>query len=309
MSTDKRTVDISLPLATDLITEQFPHWSHLPISPVELSGHDNRTFRLGEELLIRLPSSQEYAPQVHKEQTWLPLLAPHLSFSIPEPIALGQPSKNYPWPWSIYRWIEGESANSLSLDELNLPLLATQLAQFLSELHKINTTDGPLPSSHNFYRGGNLSIYDTETRSAIKELQDSIDTDAVTTVWEKALSSTWDRDPVWIHGDFSSGNILLQNNQLAAVIDFGCMGIGDPACDLVMAWTLLKDESRNVFKSELNLDQDTWARARGWALWKSLFTIVSLKDKTSSKAMKQQDVIHEILKEHERVNHQLSQGT
>jgi aminoglycoside phosphotransferase (APT) family kinase protein len=289
---------ITLSLVTDLVTEQFPQWAHLSIRPVELSGWDNRTFRLGEEMSIRLPSAKGYASQVQKEQKWLPILAPHLSFLIPEPIAQGNPSKNYPWNWSVYRWIEGESANTLFFDDLHLEKFALYLAQFLNELHKIDVEGGPAPGLHNYWRGDHLSVYDTETRSTIAKLQDTIDERSATSVWEKAISSKWNKNPVWVHGDFASGNVLVQDNRLAAVIDFGCMGIGDPACDLAIAWTFLSNESRKVFKSHLCLDPDTWARARGWALWKAGFELAGLKDKTSSEAMKQRKIINEILDEH-----------
>jgi len=290
---------ITLSLATELIAEQFPQWAHLPIKPVEVSGHDNRTFRLGKEMPIRLPSAEEYAPKVQKEQKWLPILAPYLSISIPQPLAMGQPSKNYPWHWSIYRWIEGKSANILSIDSVPLQPLAPALAQFLNKLHKIDTHGGPLAGPHNFYQGGSLSVYDAETRSAIVQLQGLIDTNAVTSVWEKALCSTWDKDPVWVHGDLSAGNILVKDGQLAAVIDFGGMGIGDPACDLVIAWTLLTQKSRKTFREHLSLDPNTWARARGWALWKALITIVPLKDKSCLEAVRNQRIINEILSEDE----------
>lgn len=245
---------------------------------------------------IRLPSAEKYAVQVQKEQKWLPILAPHLSFSIPDPIAQGNPSKSYPWKWSIYRWIEGESANTLAVDDIHLQLIALQLAQFLNELHKVDVTDGPLPGPHNFYRGDHPSVYDLETRSFIEK------SDRAMIVWEKAISSKWSYKPVWIHGDISSGNILLKGNKLVAVIDFGCMGVGDPACDLVIAWTFFRNESRKIFKEYIGLDPDTWARARGWALWKASFELVALKDKTSPEAMKQLQIINEILNEYELEN-------
>jgi len=289
--------EITLSLVTNLIAEQFPQWVHLSIKPIALSGWDNRIFRLGEEMTIRLPSAEEYAPQVQKEQKWLPILAPHLSFPIPEPLAIGQPSMNYPWNWSVYRWIEGESANSLFIDDLQL--FASDLAQFLNELYKIDPTGGPLAGAHNFYRGDSPSVYDAETRSAISQLRGIIDVNAVTSVWERAISSKLRSNPVWIHGDFSAENILVKDGRLAAVIDFGCMGVGDPACDLVIAWTFLTKESRKIFKSHLCLDPDTWARARGWALWKALITIAPLEDKTCSEALRKQQMIDEILNEHE----------
>jgi aminoglycoside phosphotransferase (APT) family kinase protein len=285
---------INVSLVKNLIGEQFPQWAHLEIKPVEMSGWDNRTFHLGTEMSIRLPSAQCYAAKVKIEQTWLPILAPHLSFRIPEPIAMGNPSKDYPFDWSIYRWIEGRSANILTIDEAHLKHIALQLAQFLNELHKIDPIGGPVSGPHNFYRGGSLKVYDSETRSAISELQDFINVQAATSVWEKALSSQWDQAPVWIHGDLSAGNILIKGDQLAAVIVFGGMGVGDPACDLVIAWTFLKHESRKIFRAHVILDNDTWARARGWALWKALITLACLEDKTSLEALKQKQIVEDI---------------
>ncbi len=283
--------EITLSLVTDLIAEQFPQWVHLSIKRI-VNGWDNRTFRLGEEMSVRLPSAEGYVPQVQKEQKWLPKLAPHLSTQIPEPIALGIPSENYPWNWSIYKWIEGESANTLCIDDLHLQQIASELANFLNELQKIDIAGGPLAGPHNYYRGDHPSVYDVETRSAITELQDSIDADRATSVWEKAVNSKWSKSPVWIHGDFGAENILVKDGRLAAIIDFGCMGVGDPACDLMIAWTFLKNESRKIFKSCLQLDPDTWARARGWTLWKAL-------QKTGPEAMQRQKIMEEVLNEHE----------
>lgn len=289
-------VEITLSLVSDLIAEQFPQWSHLPLRPVEVSGWDNRTFRLGEEMSIRLPSGPRYALQVQKEQKWLPVLAPHLSFPIPEPLAQGKPSTNYPWNWSIYRWIKGGSANTLTFDDSHLNLLALNLAQFLNELHKIDVRGGPLPGLHNYWRGDHLSVYDADTTATIAQLRGIIDERKAMAVWEKAIKSKWSKDPVWIHGDFASGNILVKDNRLTAVIDFGCMCMGDPACDLVIAWTFFSNESRKIFKSHLCLDPDTWARAGGWALWKATFELAGIKDKTNPTALKQQKIIDEILK-------------
>ncbi len=292
-------LEITLSLVTNLIAEQFPQWAHLPINPIELSGMDNQTFRLGSDMSIRLPSAQGYVAQVKKEQTWLPILAPHLSIPIPLPLAMGQPSKHYPWHWSVYRWIEGESANTLNLNETILQSLALALAKFLTELQRIDTKNAPLPGLHNYWRGAHPSVYDAEARSTIAKLSYLIDANKAISVWEKAISSKWSKQPVWIHGDFASGNLILKNQQLAAVIDFGCMGVGDPACDLVIAWTFLTKKSRKIFKEQVDLDSDTWARARGWALWKANFELVALKDKTSPEAMKQQQIIDAILNEHE----------
>lgn len=283
-------------LATKLIFEQFPKWSNLAIKPVPIGGHDNRTFRLGDEMLIRMPSAEEYKEKVVKEHKWLPVLAPHLSLSIPSPIALGKPSAHYPWNWSIYRWIEGNSANEIAIEDIDLEQVALGIADFLKQLHEIETRDAPVPGSHNFFRGDSPLVYDAETRAAIAKLGDN---EAIA-VWEKAISSNWQQDPVWIHGDLASGNIILQDGKLSAVIDFSGICVGDPACDLVIAWTFLKGRSRQIFKENMNLDANTWARARGWALWKALITLVALDDKAGVEATKQRDIINSVIEEDAR---------
>lgn len=285
--------DISTQLVTQLIAEQFPQWAGLPISPVKFGGRDNRTFHLGRNMTVRLPSAEKYAEKVHIEQEWLPKLAPNLSFPIPEPVAMGQASKDYPWNWSVYRWIEGENADILN--ECDLPRFAEDCARFLKELHQIDTAKGPLAGPHNFYRGGALSVYNAETNAAISKLKGIIETEAVAAIWEHAISSQWVDDPVWVHGDFSVGNIIVRDGKLAAVIDFGGMGVGDPACDLVLAWTFLTRESRAIFKSQMDMDSNIWARASGWALWKALITLVSLEDKDSPNAKQQKQVVNSVL--------------
>lgn len=284
-------IEINLSLVIKLIKQQFPQWSHLAISPVDQGGIDNRTFRLGNELLIRLPSAEVYAAQVEKEQQWLPILAPHLSTTIPTPVAQGSPSKDYPWSWSIYRWIRGESANLVELNPLDQHGIAKQLANFLKELHQISIQNAPPAGAHNYYRGAHPCVYDKETRLSISTLS-SDRADKATDIWEKALNSQWNKNPVWIHGDFASGNILLKEKRLTAIIDFGCMGIGDPACDLTIAWTFLDKKSREIFKSHLNIDKNTWERARGWALWKAL-------QKGGPEAAKKEEIINILINEHE----------
>ena len=285
-STEKQ----KFPLSTvkELIAEQFPQWSKLPITPVVPGGWDNHTYRLGDAMSIRLPSAEGYVAQVAKEQQWLPMLAPHLSLPIPSQIALGKPSKHYPWHWSIYSWIESESANTLPVVELDLSQLAFKLAGFIKELQAIPTMGGPNPGAHNFLRGAHVSVYEHETLAALAQLDESIDVSSLTSIWKKAVSCKWERDPVWIHGDIASGNLLITEGELTAIIDFGCMGIGDPACDLMIAWTLFQGESREIFQSVLQLDADTWARARGWTLWKLL-------QQTGPEPIRRQQILNNLL--------------
>jgi aminoglycoside phosphotransferase (APT) family kinase protein len=261
-------------LVSNLIRAQFPQWSDLPIREVKESGWDNRTFHLGAQMLVRLPSAPAYAPQIEIEQRWLPHLAPTLPLAIPTPLARGAPMETYPMPWSIYRWIDGERA---SPDRIaNVEAFAIDLARFLLVLQSIEAKDGPPAGSQNFYRGGALSTYDAQARNAIEILRSKIDTPRATLLWNEALSSSWDRASVWVHGDVSCGNLLVQNGRLHAVIDFGQLAVGDPACDLAIAWTLFRGESRAGFRNALNTDDETWARGRGWALWKALIVAAKL---------------------------------
>lgn len=285
----KLEIDVSL---VRRLLVQFPQWADLPVKRVDVDGWDNTTFRLGEDLSVRLPSAQAYAGQVEKEHRWLPRLAAHLPLSIPVPLAMGVPANGYPWHWSVYRWLEGENATIKSIADLQQ--FATTLAQFLAALQRIDPADGPPPGQHNFFRGGPLTTYDSETRDAIATLRGRIDADAVTAVWEAALRATWHGPPVWLHGDVSAGNLLVEKGRLNAVIDFGCTAVGDPACDLTIAWTLLSGESRDAFREALPLDRATWARGRGWALWKGLITLV--KHTTNpTKARNARGVIDEVL--------------
>ncbi|WP_461074744.1 aminoglycoside phosphotransferase family protein [Spirosoma flavus] len=250
---------------------QFPEWSTLPIKAVEFSGWDNRTFHLGDLMTVRLPSAEGYKPQAEKEQYWLPRLAPHLPVSIPTLLAKGEPDTYFPAKWGIYRWIDGENA---TLNKLaNVDDFARSVAHFLRTLQRIDPAGGPLAGSHSWFRGASLSVYDHETRRSIKVLQDKIDVTLAEIIWQEALASIWQNPPVWFHGDIASGNLLIKNGRLEAVIDFGCCGIGDPACDLVIAWTMLSGRSREIFRAEVVIDDATWARGRGWALWKALITI------------------------------------
>jgi len=265
-------VEITSQLVSALLAAQFPQWARLPLIPVEPGGWDNRTFRLGDAMAVRLPSAECYAEQVDKEQRWLPWLAPQLPLAVPSPLAVGEPGAEYPWHWSIYRWIDGETVATSS--NVDLAVLASDLARFLVELQSLDAMQGPAPGAHNFQRGGSLSIYDQQTRRAIAALGREIDAARATEIWDEALATSWDRAPVWIHGDVAAGNLLLQDAKLHAVIDFGCCAVGDPACDLVAAWTIFDAGSADAFRKRLQLDDAAWQRARGWALWKALITLV-----------------------------------
>lgn len=290
-------IDVDVTVVKRLITAQFPQWAGLPIKPVDLSGWDNRTFHLGEKMSVRMPSAERYAAKVAKEQHWLPILAPHLPLPIPKPLAMGVPGESYPWHWSIYRWIEGENATIEGIGDLSQ--FATALAHFLVALQRIDTAGGLVPGPHNFFRGGPLEIYDRENRDTLGVLVDEIDTTAALAVWEAALKSNWQDSPVWMHGDISASNLLIQEGKLCAVIDFGGTAVGDPACDLAIAWTLFSGDSRDAFRAALPLDPETWARGRAWALWKALITLAEHINSDPPKAKTARLVIDEVLTDFE----------
>lgn len=285
-------------LARALIDSQFPRWSHLAVVPVQVSGIDNRTFRLGEELSIRLPSGDWYAQQVDKEQRWLPVLAPQLPLVIPTPEGRGVPGHGYPYAWSVYRWLPGETVTPQRISDLTG--FAITLADFLVALRAVDATDGPQPGPHNYYRGGPLSTYAQETYDSIDALGEEVSRDAVLSVWDDAMATDWQGDPVWFHGDVSIGNLLVQDGLLSAVIDFGSSGVGDPACDIAIAWTFLTGESRDAFRSRLGIDRGTWSRGRGWALWKALISLVSALDDDPASEATNRYVIQQVLADYDQ---------
>jgi aminoglycoside phosphotransferase (APT) family kinase protein len=258
-------VETDATLVGRLLAAQFPRWANLPIEPVPSAGTDNALYRLGDDMAVRLPRIHWATGQVDKEHQWLPKLAPLLPLAIPVPLARGIPGEGYPWHWSVYRWLDGENA---TMERIADPRQATtDLAQFIVALQRIDPTGGPPPGPHNSFRGVPLEMRDAKTRAAIAALHGTLDADAATTAWEAALQApAWPGPPVWIHGDLQSGNLLAVQGRLSSVIDFGCLGVGDPACDVMVAWNLLSAETRNVFRAALLVDDATWARGRGWAL-------------------------------------------
>ncbi|MCZ2816894.1 aminoglycoside phosphotransferase family protein [Modestobacter sp. VKM Ac-2984] len=287
------TPRIDVPLVRRLVESQFPEWAHLPVVPVRPGGWDNRAFRLGAEMLVRLPSAAAYAGQVDKEQTWLPRLAPRLPLPIPVPLGQGVPGAGFPWPWSVYRWLEGTDASAAPVADLST--FATDLAGFLAALQQVDPTDGPPAGSHSWFRGAPLSHYATETHAAIEALGDAIDGRVATAVWAAATATSWDRPPRWFHGDVAAGNLLVRDGQLAAVLDFGTCGVGDPACDLVVAWTLFSDRSRAAFRAGLDLDEGTWARGRAWALWKAVIVYAGAAETNAVERQRAGDVLAAVL--------------
>jgi len=291
-----RKADITADLVSQLIADQFPQWAGLPVRPVEADGVDNTTFRLGQTLSVRLPSADAYVEQVDKEHRWLPVLAAQLPLPIPEPLAKGVPGNGFSRPWSVYRWIDGDPATAEGITDM--PRFAADLADFLVALYQIDPAGGPGPGTHNFFRGGPVAVYDGETQDALAALQGQIDTALAAQVWRAALRASWQGPPVWFHGDAQPGNLLLRDGKLSAVIDFGTCGVGDPACDTTIAWTFLSGESSRIFTGRLPFDEATWARGRGWAIWKAMIVLVeALKDDPQNAAYTK-GVIEAILADH-----------
>ena len=284
-------IDVSL--ARALVAEQFPDWANLPIKPVKLSGHDNRTFHLGDEMSVRLPSAHRYVAHVKAEQIWLPKLAPLLPLPIPVPLAIGKPACGYPWPWSINTWLRGATATKARINDLSR--FAEDLANFLNALRNINATEAPAPGPDNFFRGGQLSVYDAEARACLNDLQDVVDAKAATAIWESALGAKWHGTPSWLHGDVAVGNLLANRGRLCAVIDFGQLAAGDPSCDVTIAWTLFSGASKQTFRRQLAVDEATWVRGRGWGLWKALLQLRKHRHTGRNEADQAMRVIEDIV--------------
>ncbi|NTE54996.1 aminoglycoside phosphotransferase family protein [Agrobacterium tumefaciens] len=293
---DDRIV-VTVQQARRLIASQFPQWAALDVRPVELSGWDNRSFRLGDDMLIRMPSAERYVAQVEKEHRWLPALAPFLPVPIPAPLALGQPGEDYPFCWSVYRWLKGEPL-ARQLESINLSAIASDVAGFLKALHDIDASDGPLAGAHNFHRGGSLAFYDGEVRASAARLCDEVDQGLAMEIWQLALSSRWQGQGVWVHGDIAEGNLLVLDGRLSAVIDFGSSGVGDPSSDLILAWNVLDAESRAVFRRALDLDEATWQRGRGWALWKALIVLDAERGRNEEMAEWSRRTIRRVFEDH-----------
>ncbi|WP_067797510.1 aminoglycoside phosphotransferase family protein [Actinomadura formosensis] len=273
-------IEITAGVVHALIREQFPEWSDLPIQPVARQGWDNRTFRLGDELAVRLPSAEGYVAGIEKEDGCLPILAGYLPLPVPSPVATGRPTADYPFPWSVRRWIPGRTVESAA--DVDRRRLARDLGAFLAALRQVPVGSGPVGGPHSFFRGCHPSVYGHQVQAALDMLAGVVDVAACQAVWADALTSAWPAAPVWFHGDIATGNLLTTDGVLSAVIDFGTCGVGDPACDLVMAWTYFADDERKVFHEAIGLPGDTWRRARGWALWKALVTMAGLSSPASA---------------------------
>lgn len=255
-------VDVDLSLARRLVATQCAQWADLPISEIASSGTDHAIYRLGDEMAIRLPRRPSAVPTLAKEQRWLPRLAPLLPLAIPMPLAQGAPAEGFPFPWSVYRWLDGQ--NVAADPVADMAGAAVQLGQFVTALQRIDTTDAPLT-----FRGGPLSALNDRVCREIRDLgaEDMLDPDQATAIWETAIAAPpWDGPPLWVHADLNPVNLLACGGRLTSVIDFGELGIGDPAIDLLPAWAWLTAGTRALFRSHVEADDATWVRGRGWAL-------------------------------------------
>jgi aminoglycoside phosphotransferase (APT) family kinase protein len=282
-------------LVRRLITEQFPQWAGLEVERFPSGGTVNAMYRLGEDMVVRLPLVQGGADDVVRERTWLPRVAPRLPVPVPEVLGEGRPAEGYPWPWSVYRWLAGENPEAGALREP--VLLAGDLAEFVAAMRSLTLPGGP-PA----HRGGPVTSLDTETRAAIGELrgipQEGVDCDAAATMWEEALRApAWDGPPVWLHADLMPGNLLVNGDRLTSVIDFGCMGVGDPACDLFPAWNLLPPDAREVFREALDVEDATWVRGRGRTLSQALIALPYYRRSNPAMARNARHVIRAVLGE------------
>ncbi|KJY41487.1 phosphotransferase [Streptomyces sp. NRRL B-1568] len=282
-------------LVRRLIAGQFPQWAGLAVERFPSGGTVNAMYRLGDGMVVRLPLVEGGAEDVSMEQEWLPRLAPHLPVAIPEALGAGEPAEGYPWPWSVYRWLAGENPEAGALNEP--VLLAEDLAGYVTAMRSIT-----LPGAPEAYRGGPVASLDAATRAAIEELrgipQEGVNCDAVAVVWEDALRAPgWDGPPVWLHADLMPGNLLVDGGRLTSVIDFGCMGLGDPACDLFPAWNLLPAGAREVFREALGVDDAAWRRGRGRTLSQALIALPYYRKTNPAMAHNARHVIRAVLEE------------
>jgi aminoglycoside phosphotransferase (APT) family kinase protein len=262
-------IETDVTLVRRLLADQFPQWAELPVDPVESYGTDHDIYRLGDRLAARLPRIGWATRQAAKEREWLPNLAPHLPLDLPVQVTMGHPDDRYPFDWSIYQWLPGENANS-TIDDLDTA--AVDLAAFVRALHRVDTAGAHprLPGA----RGAPLAELDASVRRSIEQLGNRIDGTASIRSWEESLEAPeWDGDEVWVHGDLLPGNLLVVDGRLSAVIDWGGLNVGDPACDLQPAWNMFGGESRRRFRTELDVDDATWLRGRGWAFAQAVWAL------------------------------------
>jgi aminoglycoside phosphotransferase (APT) family kinase protein len=258
--------DIDASLIRRLLEQQFPQWAALPIERVELMGTENALYRVGSEMVARLPRIERAAASLEHERRWLPRIGDHVPISVPRVLGEGAPGSIFPLTWSVYSWLPGERVTPESVRSPQE--FALDLAGLVAALQRMDTTDGPAPAEHSGGRGEPLANREAQTSAWFGDL-DAVGypTDALKSIWKEALSApVWAEPPVWLHGDLDAQNLLVDGGRLTGVIDFGCVGVGDPACDVMVAWKVLTPRGRETFRAALSIDEATWVRARGWAV-------------------------------------------
>lgn len=275
MHEDELPIDDAL--VARLIASQFPAWAHLPLRRFDSAGTVNAIYRLGEEMAVRLPLRRGQTVPLEKDRRWLPILAPRLPLAVPEPLAEGRPDEGYPSQWAVYRWLPGDPVSEVRLTDP--ARVADDLAGFVLALQAVDPSGGPVAGAENYHRGAPLAARDASARRGLEALDGIVDTGAARAAWEDALAAPeWDRAPVWLHGDLMPGNLLVHEGRLSAVIDWGALAVGDPACDTIPAWAVLPAEVRGRFRDALGVDDATWRRGRGWALWIALVGLPYYRD-------------------------------
>lgn len=273
MHTDQ--IDVDEALLHELLRAQFPQWADLPVAAVAEHGTDHALYRLGDELVARLPVIGWADGQAAFEAEWLPRLAPGLPVELSVPVAVGTPSERYPFAWSVNPWLPGQP---LDLDRVATGVLAEDLGRFVRALQACDATGAGLFGS----RGQPLDEpgRDRATRESLAAADDLVDAAAALAVWEAGQAApAWDRPPAWFHGDLLPGNLLVRDGRLSAVLDWGPSGAGDPAVELAAAYTLFDDPAdRARFVAEVAPDEATWLRARAWKVSLSAMGIPYYRD-------------------------------
>lgn len=289
--------ELDADLVRRLVDEQLPQWSSLPLVELPATGTDHWLYRLGDELLVRLPRIEWATGQSDLEARWLPVLAPHLPVSVPERVAVGAPALGYPWAWSVCRWIPGRTPDRT--DPAELSAIAASLGEFCAALRAVDATGGPLAGVVR-NRGVPLAHRDAATREAISAVSDELDPSALTSAWETALRApTHSGAPAWMHADLLFGNLLVDDldgvTTLVAVIDWGPMAVGDPAPDAATGWSIFDAATRDDFRTAAGFDDATWARGRGWALSTALVALPYYRGTSETIAANARCTIREVL--------------
>lgn len=283
-------VETSVALVRGLLATQLPQWADLPLEPLASSGTVNALYRLGDDMVVRLPRMPWAIGAPEKELRFLPELAPLLPVEVPLVLARGKPGEGYPWEWGVYRWHEGEHPEAGGSDSL-----AHDLAKLVTVLHAA-------PVAGDASRGraaSSMARLDESVRDGLAALEGTIDTEAVRAAWEESLQAPrWASDLVWTHGDLMPGNLLLRDGRLAVVLDWEAFGLGDPAADLAVAWNLLGSGARETFRREVDVDDATWLRGRGWALWTGLAALPYYRETNPVLAENARYRVGEVLDDH-----------